>query len=68
MDVDRPKWSVGLRTNADGSGGTTPNAYRDFGFLRLTMDTGRSDGSASLHAQYVDSRNGTVIDEFTIRK
>ena len=66
--MPRPAWSVGLRTNADGSGGTTPNAYRDFGFLRLTMDTGRSDNMSSLNVQYVDSRNGTVIDSFTILK
>ena len=67
--MPRPPWSTGLRTNADGSGGTAPNNYADFGYLRMTMETGRPDGAlSSLTMQYVDSRNGTVIDEFTILK
>ena len=67
--MPRPPWSTGLRTNADGSGGTAPNNYADFGVLRMTMETGRPDGAlSSLTMQYVDSRNGTVIDEFTILK
>jgi hypothetical protein len=60
--MPRPKWSVGLRTNADGSGGTTPNAYRDFGVLR--MHASRS----FLRFEYVDARNGSTVDEFSIMK
>ena len=65
--MPRPSWSVGLRTNADGSGGTTPNAYRDFGFVKMVAKTGHGNMS-SLTFQYVSSVNGSVIDEFTILK
>ena len=29
--MPKPAWSVGGRFNADGSGGTQPNQYQDFG-------------------------------------
>ena len=61
--MPRPSWSVGLRTNTDGSGGTgAANAYRDFGVLRMHAS------KASLRIEYVDSKNGTTVDEFTIVK
>jgi len=67
--MPRPRWSVGLRTNADGSGGTTPNNYTDFGFVKLIVNTGGPKGSkASLNMQYIDGRNGQTLDAFTIFK
>jgi len=67
--MPRPEWSVGLRTNADGSGGTTANNYADFGFVKLTMDTGRPKGRKdSLSMEYISSRDGRTLDSFTIYK
>ena len=72
--MPRPAWSVGLRTNSDGSGGTTPNNYADFGYLDITVSTGgvdRADGSnSSMRVAYRDrdSHNGKVLDEFVIFK
>jgi len=60
--MPRPSWSVGLRTNADGSGGTVANAYQDFGVVRMTAE------AKSLRVEYIDSRNGSAIDAFTIRR
>lgn len=65
MDVwmPRPSWSVGLRTNADGSGGTASNNYADFGVVKMDFD-----GSDSVTISYIDARNGSAIDTFTIAK
>lgn len=67
--MPRPQWSVGLRTNADGSGGTTANNYADFGFLKFKMLTGDATGGMdSMNIQYISSRNGLVLDEFWLYK
>lgn len=67
--LPKPSWSVGLRTNSDGSGGTTPSYYADFGFTKFIMQTGDAHGRKdSLTVQYIDSRDGSTLDEFTIFK
>jgi len=58
--MPRPAWSVGGRFNADGSGGTSPTGYKDFGVLRMAIA-----GNQSMTVEYV-ANNGTVLDEFTI--
>lgn len=60
--MPRPSWSVGGRFNADGSGGTTPTSWQDFGVLRMEFD-----GNTSLTVDYV-SDNGTTLDTFTIQR
>ena len=61
--MPRPDWSIGLRANADGSGGTVSNNYADFGVVKMTFN-----GSRSATVSYVSSKNGSTIDEFTIYK
>lgn len=67
--LPKPEWSVGLRTNADGSGGTVANNYADFGVCKFIMRTGDQNGGMdSLTMQYVTSRDGSIMDEFTLYK
>ena len=69
--MPRPDWSVGLRTNGDGSGGSINNSYTDFGVVKLTMTTGVDNGHggmASLNLQYIDGKNGSTVDEMTLYK
>ena len=59
--MPRPKWSVGGRFNSDGSGGTTPNSYTEFGFVRMAFE-----GTTRATIDYVNSANGKVIDTFVL--
>jgi hypothetical protein len=70
--MPRPKWSIGRRTNADGSGGSTPTpTYTDFGVLKFTARAATpatNTTRASLQVDFVRSVDGVVIDTFTLRR
>lgn len=66
--MPRPSWSIGLRTNADGSGNTTANGYADFGVLRFIATPAAGSRPKTLQVDYIGSRTETVLDSFTIRR
>jgi 3',5'-cyclic AMP phosphodiesterase CpdA len=61
--MPRPKWSVGGRYNGDGSGGSTPSSYTEFGFVKMAFE-----GTERATFDYVDSKTGKVLDSFVVER